>query len=158
MRIISSEEKVYQISCQCGTHFEYDFKDIGMKGDYGYCYFVNCPTCNEQHVLSLSSEEEEGVRSYIDKCRSCRSCKFMSIVREGYSDWTVTNIDISCKLQYNKRLPLSGYETGSEKEYAYAFAEQCTSYTKGKNYEKGVEQSELDANRQWEESNRRQEY
>lgn len=153
MRIISPQEKVSQISCDCGTDFEYDIQDIGMKGDYTYHFFVECPSCKHSHGLELTSQQEEQVKDYISGCKSCRSCKYFSIVKEGYSSYTVTNIAISCKMSANPRFPLSGYETGNEKEYAYAFAEQCRDHKDGVNYEKDVEESQEEAFQRWERKN-----
>lgn len=158
MKIISTDgEKKFSatIHCDCGTVFEFEASDMIIKGDYAQTYHVTCPTCNENHhyTENMTDENKEEVETYINSCRSCMECKYMAVIKEGYSSYTVTNISIHCKMKANPNMPLTGYEDRHEKESVYAFAEKCGTFRKGIRYVKEVEESETDAFKRWEEEN-----
>lgn len=143
------------INCDCGTAFEFVAEDMIIKGDYCATYHVVCPTCKTDHNYTdnMLDNHKKEVDDYISSCRSCASCKYMAVTEEGYSSYTVTNISISCKMDNNIYMPLTGFEGRQEKESAYAFAEKCGSFRNGVRYKKEVEQSETDAFKKWEEDN-----
>lgn len=158
MKILSTDhEKNFTatIKCDCGTLFEFDAQDMIIKGDYCSTYHVTCPTCQTEHNYTdtMLDEHKKEVDDYINSCRSCSSCKYMAVIEEGYSSYTVTNISIHCKMDNNPYMPLTGFEGRQEKESVYAFAEKCGSFRKGVRYKKEVEQSETDAFKKWETDN-----
>lgn len=158
MKIISinQEEKLCAtIDCPCGTLFEFEASDMLIKGDYVRTYHISCPTCDTSHhyTESMTEENKEEVNNYINACRSCMECKYMAVIEEGYSSYTVTNISVECKMSKNKHMPLNGYEDRNEKESVYAFAQKCTEFKKGVRYFKEVEQSEREALKKWEMAN-----
>ena len=159
MKIIhtnTEKEMAIEFDCDCGTKFEFDKTDVMIKGEYGYSYHVTCPTCHTVHNVTdtLTAENAEMVEDYISACKSCTECKYMEIIEEGYSSYTITNIRIECKVDSNKNFPLTGYESRAEKKSTYAFAEKCSDFKKGIPYKKCVEESEKDAFKEWERKNK----
>lgn len=158
MKIIStSDEKIFnaKIQCQCETVFEFESSDMIVKGNYAQTYHVTCPTCHQSHnyTESMTEKDKKAVDDYINSCRSCMGCKYMAVIKEGYSSYTITNISIHCKMKENPNMPLTGYEDSYEKESVYAFAEKCNKFRQGVNYIKEVEESEHEAFKRWEEKN-----
>lgn len=160
MKIISTDcdgKFISTINCNCGTVFEFEASDVIIKGNYVETYSVYCPTCKKEHQCTegMTEKDKANVKSYIDSCRSCMKCKYMAVIKEGYSSFTVTNISIHCKMKENPNMPLTGYEDQYEKLSTYAYAEKCCSFKNGVSYEKGVEESDADAFKRWEKSNDR---
>lgn len=158
MKILSTnDEQKFSatIKCDCETVFQFEAQDMIIKGDYCSTYHVACPTCKTDYNYTdnMLDEHKQEVDNYINSCRSCASCKYMAVIEEGYSSYTVTNISIACKMDNNPNMPLSGFEGRQEKQSVYAFAEKCPSYRQGVRYKKEVEQSETEAFKQWEEDN-----
>lgn len=158
MKILSTDDEknfTATIKCDCGTHFEFDAQDMLVKGDYCSTYHVVCPTCKTDHDYTdkMLDKDKEEVDNYISSCRSCASCKYMAVIEEGYSSYTVTNISIACKMDNNPNMPLTGFEGRQEKQSVYAFAEKCPGFKNGVRYKKEVEQSETDAFKEWEKAN-----
>lgn len=61
----------------CGCEFEYDKRDIGKSPDYSvsqlsyppknrYDYYVDCPYCNERHIISPTTIDDMKKEAHSD--------------------------------------------------------------------------------------------